>query len=416
MSKVTPFEAIEQRMSIRSFSDKRVERDIIDTILRAGWHAPCSCNLQLARYVIVDDPKLQAQLAKVASKKVLWAPVNIFFFIDPRFNTKRHANIMGLGAAMQNMCLAAYEQGLASCPMAGFEGDEEIKSILAVPEIYEAILILGVGYPDETSAGKTRARLPLSRSVDYNRFDTQKPSLNEPIHLSQWNLEQLVDYRERIAPVYGYQDRFALQSYNKNVYSYILDQLMIDIPNTGSVLDLITYDGFFLNLLKRHNFSRRYVISDYTKYTLSRLQELYADVETCLISNDHTLDSIADTSVSLVTCVHKVEFMPNLEVLFSEAHRILERGGLLFISLPYFSWWQRFRERVFRKWQQWRGAHVNVYDGNPFYKIGPYNEVSLKQICKITTSLGFETVKMDLKRYGQKRQDIHFYYSIILKK
>lgn len=413
---MTPFEAIEQRMSIRSFSERRVERDIIERIVRAGWHAPCACNLQLMRYVVVDDPKLQAQLAKVASKKVLRAPVNIFFFIDPRFTTKRYANIMGLGAAMQNMCLAAHAKGVASCPMAGFEGDEEIKNILGVPGTYEAILILGVGYPDETSAGKTRQRLPLSRSVDYNRFDTQKPYLNESIHLSQWNLEQLCDYRERIAPVYRYQDRFALQSYNKEIYSHIFNQLTDDISNTESVLDLITYDGYFLNVMRRHNFSKRYAIADYTKYTLSSLQELYSDVETCVISNEHTLDSIPDTSVSFVTCVHKVEFMLDLEVLFSEVYRVLERGGLLFISLPCRSWSQRFRERVRGKWEQWRGAPVNVYEGNRFYKIGPHNEISLKQLCKIVTSLDFETIKVDLKSHEYNLEEVHSYYSLLLKK
>ena len=413
---MTPFEAIEQRMSIRSFSEERVERDIIERIVRAGWHAPCACNLQLMRYVVVDDPKLQAQLAKVASKKILRAPVNILLFIDPRFTTKRYANIMGLGAAMQNMCLAAHEKGLASCPMAGFEGDEEIKSILGVPETYEAILILGVGYPDEASAGKTRERLPLSRSIDYNRFDTQKPYLNESIHLGQWNLEQLIDYRERIAPVYRYQDRFALQSYNKKIYSHILSQLMADTSNTESVLDLGTYDGYFLNVMRRHNFSKSYAISDYTKYTLSSLQELYSDIDTCLISNEHTLDSISDTSVSFVTCVHKVEFMPDLEALFSEVYRVLERGGLLFISLPGRSWSQGLRERVLRKWQQWRGAPVNVYEGNPYYKIGPYNEVSLKQVCKIMTALGFETIKVDLISYECKLQEVHSYYSLLFKK
>ena len=413
---MTPIEAIEQRMSIRSFSKKGVDREVIEHIVRAAWHAPCSCNLQLMRYVVVDDPELQARLAEVASHKVLWAPVNIFFFIDPRFNAKRHANIMGLGAAMQNMCLAAHEMGLASCPMAGFEGDDEVKSILGVPAPYEAILILGVGYPDERSAGKTRQRLPLSRCVDFNQFDVTKPSLKEQVQLDQWSLEQLIDYRERIAPVYRYQDRFALQSYSRYVYADVFRQLISHIPHTNSVLDLSTYDGYFLSLMKKHNFSEAYIISDYTKYTLSSLQELYPDIETCLISSQHSLDGIADASVNCVTCVHKVEFIPNLAALLSEAHRVLEPGGLIFISLPGRNWQQRTRERGLTERQQPRGAPVNVYDGNPFYKIGPYTEVSLKQVRKVTASLGFETVNADLKEFETEHQEVHSYYSLLQRK
>jgi hypothetical protein len=108
--------------------------------------------------------------------------------------------------------------------------------------------------------------------------------------------------------------------------------------------------------------------------------------------------------------------MPDLKALFSEVYRVLERGGLLFISLPSRSWSQRLRERVRRKWRQWRGAPVNVYEGNPFYKIGPYNEVSLKQVCQIMTSLGFETIKVDLKSYEGKWQEVHSYYSLLFKR
>ena len=46
-----------QRCSIRSFSDKPVEKEKLEYILEAGRVAPSACNKQPQRIIVVQDPE-----------------------------------------------------------------------------------------------------------------------------------------------------------------------------------------------------------------------------------------------------------------------------------------------------------------------------------------------------------------------
>ena len=48
-------ELAKQRCSIRSFSDKTVEKENLDYILESGRVAPSACNKQPQRIIVVQD-------------------------------------------------------------------------------------------------------------------------------------------------------------------------------------------------------------------------------------------------------------------------------------------------------------------------------------------------------------------------
>jgi nitroreductase len=52
------------------------------------------------------------------------------------------------GAAMENMILAAWEEGLGSCWIISVE-KEKIAKILSIPEAYKIDSVLALGYPAE---------------------------------------------------------------------------------------------------------------------------------------------------------------------------------------------------------------------------------------------------------------------------
>ena len=70
------FESIEKRFSVRSYKDQPIAPEVLQKILEAAWHAPCSCNLQLMQYIVITDIDIREKLAKIATAKMLWAPVN----------------------------------------------------------------------------------------------------------------------------------------------------------------------------------------------------------------------------------------------------------------------------------------------------------------------------------------------------
>lgn len=379
-------EAIKSRYSEREYSDTPVDREQVNLLLEAAHEAPCSCNLQLMQYVVVDDPGLREKLSRVATHKMMWAPTNIFFFIDPRYTVKRHSAVMGLGAAMQNMSLTATSLGLATCPMAGFVGDREIKNILGVPEHLEPILILGVGYPKYTKVQKIRQRLPLSSMAHYNQFDPSHASfINPSSQLSDWSVSQLVDYRRRIGPVYRYDDRFLLQIFPRQAYEKAVE-VLIEKSNLKDkqVLDLFSFDSCFAKYLFDRSQGANITVSDYFPEVTSQIQNLHEEITFVSIDENNVL-GVADSSQDVVTAVEKLQFTPNLEALVREVARVLKSGGQFYVTLEKKPWLKRLYYACMTLYRTYSPfVTSNVYEGSPYYKIGPYREVrmaSLKKTC-----------------------------------
>ena len=55
-------------------------------------------------------------------------------------------DLFGLGAAMQNMLLAAHEQGLGACAIGSFH-IPSVRTILALPPHLEPKLLIALGHP-----------------------------------------------------------------------------------------------------------------------------------------------------------------------------------------------------------------------------------------------------------------------------
>ena len=78
------FEAIERRVSDRSFEPRKVPRELVADLLEAARWAPSSCNLQLAEYIVVDDDEILGVLAAEVTRKFTWGSTFIVFIYDPR--------------------------------------------------------------------------------------------------------------------------------------------------------------------------------------------------------------------------------------------------------------------------------------------------------------------------------------------
>lgn len=70
---------------------------------------------------------------------------------------------MDVGIAMQNMSLAAVNEGLASCMIVAFR-EEEVKKALAIRPEERVIALMPIGYPMEKK-GPVTNRKPLHEIV-----------------------------------------------------------------------------------------------------------------------------------------------------------------------------------------------------------------------------------------------------------
>jgi nitroreductase len=93
--------AFTTRRSIRHYTDKRVPREHLEMLIKAAELAPVSCNLQLTKYIIVDDTELIKTLRKEVSYKFAYTPSFIIVVHDTRFTIERSSGIMSAGMAVE---------------------------------------------------------------------------------------------------------------------------------------------------------------------------------------------------------------------------------------------------------------------------------------------------------------------------
>ena len=184
-------EAIGHRRSIREFNDKAIERETIDKLLEAAVLAPSAKNSQPWRFTVIEqarrDEFLEVIRKGVANREaegvetgtIQWsiqcieqAPVTILVHntdgIHPWLERKEHeswwdvATVQSVGAAIQNMLLAATELGLGSLWIADvWEAYPEINAWLETD--HQLVSAVSFGYTDATPA--VPARKPMEDIV-----------------------------------------------------------------------------------------------------------------------------------------------------------------------------------------------------------------------------------------------------------
>ena len=169
------FEAIAKRHSYRGpFTDAPVPRDELRRIVQAGIQAPSAVNQQVAQFVIVDDPKLLAEIAQIVDRPVCGtARAMIVCVTDNRAVYKDVAfPAEDCAAAVENMLLAITAMGYASVWLDGVLrfGDvaARIARLLGVPGELTVRILLPLGIP--ATPGTQKEKLPFEQRAWFNRY------------------------------------------------------------------------------------------------------------------------------------------------------------------------------------------------------------------------------------------------------
>ena len=174
------YEAVFNRRSIRSYLDKTVNPEDLKEILEAGMWAPSGVNLQPWYFVAVQskeklamlgevmervsekiEPSLRARFSNAPSvvdetthfiKKLGGAPVYILAFqLKPDYENTADMINLSIGAAIENMLLAARDKGLGTCWLTApveAEVGNEIRDLFA-PGKGPLVALITLGYPSK---------------------------------------------------------------------------------------------------------------------------------------------------------------------------------------------------------------------------------------------------------------------------
>jgi nitroreductase len=141
------FEAIQERRSIRAYTDKPVEREKMEKILEAGRLAPSARNSEPWHFIVVTNAEKRKALSKgLYAKFVSQAPLVIVACGDKKASADWYA--VDVSLAVENMVLTAINEGLGTCCVGSFN-EKEVMKLLKIPDNYEVIVMLTIGYAGE---------------------------------------------------------------------------------------------------------------------------------------------------------------------------------------------------------------------------------------------------------------------------
>jgi len=150
-------EILKRRWSPRAFSDRIVERDKLQRMFEAARWAASSFNEQPWSFIVATKEKpdeYAALLSCLTEKNQQWArraPVLMVSVAKLNFEKNgkpnRHA-FHDVGMAVSNLIVQATALGLYVHQMAGFSV-ETVRETYGVPEGFEPVAAVAVGYPDD---------------------------------------------------------------------------------------------------------------------------------------------------------------------------------------------------------------------------------------------------------------------------
>ncbi len=168
------YELIKKRKSIRSYKSRKVEKEKLERVLQAGRLAPSAKNIQAWKFIVTGSSEIKGALVKACKgqKFISEADKVITVCVDEDASYQEQGNYMSSFAidgaiALQQMMLAATEEGLGTCWIGAFYEDK-VKKLLNIPDPYRVIGLSPLGYPE--SSGKDRERKALSEVVYYEKW------------------------------------------------------------------------------------------------------------------------------------------------------------------------------------------------------------------------------------------------------
>jgi nitroreductase len=161
-----PINLLKERISVRKYEDRPVEREKLEVIVDAARYAPTARNEQPWELVVVTDAPKRAELAAITDygKFIAGAPACIAVFCK---DTKYY--LEDGSAVTTYILLAATSLGLGSCWVAGDKKQyaEDIRDLLEVPSGHHLIALIAIGYPAENQPKPKREAAEI---VHWERF------------------------------------------------------------------------------------------------------------------------------------------------------------------------------------------------------------------------------------------------------
>jgi nitroreductase len=160
------YKVILSKLDIRQYDSKKVPAEVKLRVLEAARATGTGLNKQEWRFILVQEKETLKRLAEDSTSGGWVAGANFAVIVlsDPTLGF--HG--IDAGRAVQNMELAAWDQGVISGIFTGIK-DEKLRRDFAIPSTLKAVVVVGFGYPVRKIIGK-KNRMPLTELAFIDKY------------------------------------------------------------------------------------------------------------------------------------------------------------------------------------------------------------------------------------------------------
>lgn len=167
------YELFTRRRSVREFSEKDIDNEVLDRILEIGRRAPSAANCQPWHFIVLRK-KNRENFDELLKKNFLTAPVIIVGCAEKEKAWVRRADGMNYAwvdvtIALTEMIAAATVEGIGTCWVAAFDPDK-IKTVLRIPPRIDVVAAIAMGYPKEPLVREEKRRKDIKEIIHYNSW------------------------------------------------------------------------------------------------------------------------------------------------------------------------------------------------------------------------------------------------------
>ncbi len=188
------YDVLAGRRTIRRFKPEPVAGELLERLVDVGRLAPSAANMQPLEFIVVDEAGLRAEVFPCLKWAAYIAPAGDpgpgeepAAYIVTLANTKVREKMFeyDVGAAMENMLLAALAEGVGSCWLLSIDRDK-LRAVLGVPEDYRVDSVLALGYPAEEPTAEVMAESCRYWKDAAGRLHVPKRALASVIHFNRF--------------------------------------------------------------------------------------------------------------------------------------------------------------------------------------------------------------------------------------
>ncbi|WP_299266590.1 nitroreductase family protein [Halorientalis sp.] len=201
------------RRSVHQYSDEEISQSTLDAIFEHVTLTPSGYNLQPWEFLALREEETQTALKAVANGQEHVTAADTAVVVLGNTDPMAHAEVVfddwlakdyipnqdvrsallenvesmanvpeaerriwttrSSSLAAMTLMYAAWEQGVASCPMEGFDSDALVETF-DIPDGYEPVMLVTLGYPPADAAdieNERKGRRPVEEVVHYEAFE-----------------------------------------------------------------------------------------------------------------------------------------------------------------------------------------------------------------------------------------------------